>query len=135
MKPERPLVVVGHKNPDTDSVCSAIAYANFKSALLGEPAIAFRAGGLNPQTSFVLSQLREEGPALLTDVYPRIGDVMVQRDALITLREDDTLRDAQDIITEKRFSFLPVVDEHGKCAGQITAVRLAKLTEEIAENC
>ena len=135
MRPERPLIVVGPRNPGTDSVCAAIAYAHLKSSCQGVPANPFRAGSLNPQTIFALSHLGAESPTLLTDVYPRIGDVMVQKDELIMLREDDTLHDAQDIITRKRFSFLPVSDQQGKCLGQITAVRLAKLTEDIAENC
>ena len=47
-------MVIGHKNPDTDSICSAIAYAQFKRDVAGVAAVPYRAGNLNPQTSFVL---------------------------------------------------------------------------------
>ena len=135
MSPKHPLFVIGHKNPDTDSICSAIAYARFKNEVLGVAAAPYRAGNLNPQTSFVLSRFGVEVPNLLTDVYPKIADIMVQREQLITLREGDTLHDARDLMVSNRFSFLPVIDAEGKCAGQITALRLAGLTQELAEAC
>ncbi len=75
--PRAGLLVIGHKNPDTDSVCSAIAYAAYKSDVGAERAEAFRAGNLNEQTRFVLSHFGIESPPLLTDVYPRIGDIMI----------------------------------------------------------
>lgn len=131
-KSEHPLIVIGHKNPDTDSICSAIAYAHLKSDFLGEEATPFRAGSLNPQTSFVLSHFEVESPSLLTDVYPKIDDIMVRGEDLITLKEEDTLAYAQEIIVKNGFSFLPVEDSEGKCAGKITSLKLAGLTEEIA---
>ena len=57
---KRPVYVVGHKNPDTDSICSAIAYANLKTILSGgeTPYIAGRAGAMNPETEFVLKKFQ-----------------------------------------------------------------------------
>ena len=96
---QHPIVVVGHKNPDTDSICSAIAYANLKSEFLGEAAIPCRAGNINKQTAFVLAEFNIESPRLLTDVYPKIGDIMIGAEHLITLTEDQTLGEAERIIT------------------------------------
>ena len=129
---EHALIVIGHKNPDTDSISSAIAYAHLKNDFLGIEANPFRAGSLNPQTSFVLSHFGVDSPQLLTDVYPKIDDIMIRGENLIILREEDTLAHAQDIMVKNGFSFLPVDDREGKCAGKITALHLAGLTEEIA---
>ena len=128
-----PLIVIGHKNPDTDSICSALAYARLKNDILGEPAKAFRAGNLNAQTSFVLSRFQTESPPLLTDVYPKIADIMIKGGQLTVLNEKDTLGLAQDIIVRNRFSFLPVVDQSGRCSGKISALRLAGLTQTLSE--
>ncbi|MBR2779606.1 MAG: putative manganese-dependent inorganic diphosphatase [Firmicutes bacterium] len=59
------IYVIGHKNPDTDSICSAIGYAAFKSALTGEEFVPARAGELNPETTFVLKRFGAEAPVFL----------------------------------------------------------------------
>ena len=126
------LLVIGHKNPDTDSVCSAIAYAAFKSEVAGEQAAAFRAGNLNAQTRFVLSRFGVASPPLLTDVHARIADIMIPRAECLTLGPGDSLAEAAALITGKGFSFVPVVDGGDTCVGRITAVRLVGLLREIA---
>jgi len=128
-----PIVVVGHKNPDTDSICSAIVYARFKSATTGLRAAAYRAGNLNEQTHFVLERFGVPSPALLTDVYPKARDIMVARDDLITVGPEDCLEVAHRLILEHRFAFLPVTDADGGVLGKITALRLADLPRTITE--
>ena len=76
---QKPLIVVGHKNPDTDSICAALAYARLKTEVLKEEAVARRAGNVNPQTQFVLSRFEAESPSLITDVRSRIEDIMIPR--------------------------------------------------------
>ena len=69
------VVVIGHRNPDTDSICSAIAYAELKnktSNLVCEPR---RAGKMNQETQFVLQKFGVEPPRMCTDVNPKIRDV------------------------------------------------------------
>ena len=134
-KSGQPIIVIGHKNPDTDSICSAIAYAHFKNDFLGIASTPFRAGNLNQQTGFVLSRFGVESPDLLTDVYPKIADIMIKGSELVTLTEKNTLGCAQDIIIKHSFSFLPVVDSKGKYLGQITALQLVGLPQEIAGLC
>ena len=129
----KPLMVIGHKNPDTDSICSAIAYAYLKSEFFEEDAQPYRAGNLNKQTIFALSEFEVQSPDLLIDVYPKISDIMIGAEQLITLTEDQTLGTAQRILTENRFAFLPVTDSKNICAGKITAIRLAGLIREIPE--
>ncbi len=127
-----PIIVIGHKNPDTDSVCSAVAYARFKTEVLGEEARAFRAGNINPQTQFVLSRFQVPSPPLLTDVYPKIADIMIHRDDLITLTPWDTVSRASEALTRLHFSFLPVVDAENRCVGQISTLRIAGILRDLA---
>src|SRR5438046_9735714 len=101
-------MVIGHKNPDTDSICSAIAYAHFKQQAMGVSATPYRAGNPNLQTSFVLSHFGVQQPELVTTVYPRLSDIMIRGDELLVLRDSDTLATAQEIIVNRHFSFLPV---------------------------
>ena len=132
---EKPLLVIGHKNPDTDSVCSAIVYARYKTEIAREAAAPRRAGNLNPQTQFVLTRFETESPPLATDVRSRIEDIMIPREDLITLRETDTLAKACDILTEHRFSFVPVVGANDECVGKLTALRLVGVLRRVAAGC
>jgi manganese-dependent inorganic pyrophosphatase len=132
---QKPLLVIGHKNPDTDSICSAIVYARFKNEILKEEAVPRRAGNVNPQTQFVLARFETESPPLATDVRSRIDDIMIPREELITLTEQDTLEKACDLLTRHHFSFLPVVDPSGVCAGKVTALRLVGVLRKLAASC
>ncbi len=125
-------MVIGHKNPDTDSICSAIAYAHFKQTVAGVPAVPCRAGSLNPQTSFVLDHFGVPQPELVTSLLPRLSDIMIKGPDLLVLNEDDTLGMAQEIIMHRRFAFLPVNTESGKYAGKISALRLTGLPQDLA---
>ncbi len=75
----RPVYVIGHKNPDTDSICSAIAYAHLRQALTGQPHEARRAGGLNSETAYVLSRFQVPAPPLLESLEPRAEDIRMSR--------------------------------------------------------
>jgi manganese-dependent inorganic pyrophosphatase len=126
-------MVIGHKNPDTDSICSAIAYAQFKRDVAGVAAVPYRAGNLNPQTSFVLEHFGVAVPELVVTLQPRLSDIMIQGGDLLLLAEDDTIGTAQEIITRHRFAFLPVAGDGGKYVGKISALRLAGLLQDLAE--
>ena len=73
---EKTVLVIGHRNPDTDSVCSAIAYAYLKQQL-GLNAVPARAGKINPETQFVLEHFGIPVPKLVDDLYPRFGIITV----------------------------------------------------------
>ncbi|MCW1923666.1 putative manganese-dependent inorganic diphosphatase [Luteolibacter arcticus] len=130
---ETPLMVIGHKNPDTDSICSAIAYAHYKREVAGVPAVPYRAGSLNPQTAFVLEHFGVPHPELATTLLPQLSDIMIQGPDLLLLTEDDTIGTAQEIITQRRFAFLPVIGSEGKYAGKISSLRLAGLLGDLAD--
>ncbi|MBR4831557.1 MAG: putative manganese-dependent inorganic diphosphatase, partial [Butyrivibrio sp.] len=75
---KRPVFVIGHKNPDTDSICAAITYANLKSKITGDEYIACRAGHLNEETQFVLSHFDVEVPAYIKDVRTQVRDMEIR---------------------------------------------------------
>lgn len=77
-KQNRPVIVIGHKNPDTDSICAAITYANLKSKITGDEYIACRAGHLNEETQFVLSHFDVEVPAYIKDVRTQVRDMEIR---------------------------------------------------------
>lgn len=132
---ERDLIVIGHKNPDTDSICSAIAYARFKSDVQQTPAHANRARNVNAQTAFALEHFDARAPALLGDVYPRVSDIMVPRADLLTLSPSTPLGEAKVVMLERRFSFLPVVDKEDCCVGKVSALGIAGILDELDEPC
>ena len=71
MEKKRPVYIIGHRNPDTDSICAAICYAHLKEEL-GMEVVPARAGKLNKESIFALNYFKADPPLLLTDVYPRM---------------------------------------------------------------
>jgi manganese-dependent inorganic pyrophosphatase len=113
--------VIGHVNPDTDSIASAVGYAWLLRERDGEDAIAARAGAINPQTTWVLKRLGMEAPLLLTDASPRFESVTRRLD---TATPDDPLRDAWAILN-RTGGVAPIVDaSEGKPVGLITGLSL-----------
>ncbi|KAA3647126.1 MAG: CBS domain-containing protein [Chloroflexi bacterium] len=110
------LYVIGHVNPDTDSIAAAMSYAWLLAERDGEEVIAARAGALNPQTSWVLKRLELPAPELLTDASPRFESVTRRFD---TTTPDKPLRDAW-AISSRTGSVAPVVNEDGTPYGLIT---------------
>ncbi len=119
----KPVYVIGHRNPDTDSVCSAIGYAHLKQAL-GVNAVPARAGQVNAETKFALEHFRVDQPLLITDLYPRVKDVVL--DCRIVVRQHDTLRRLGEIMRENDLKSVPVTDSKGVLVGIVTVSDLAK---------
>ena len=94
--PATPTYVVGHRNPDADAICSAIAYAAYKEAR-GEPGyIAARCGNSNARIDTILARFRQPLPLYLSDVSPRVHDLMTP--AVISVRENATCAEALELI-------------------------------------
>lgn len=96
MKEERPVFVVGHKNPDTDSVCAAIAYARLKTIVTGRAFEPRRAGHLNEETSYVLDRFGVDKPQMLTDVRTQVKDLEIRN--LSGASGETSLKDAWEIM-------------------------------------
>ena len=120
------VFVVGHKNPDTDSICSAIAYAELCQLQGRSNVLPGRAGGLNRQTEFVLDNLGQPQPQLLTDVYPRLRDTVGDNPALIDA--DAPLANALDLMRQRDIRMLPVVDAD---LAPLGALILKRMTEHL----
>jgi manganese-dependent inorganic pyrophosphatase len=112
---ESKIYVLGHVNPDTDSIASAMGYAWLLRERDGVDTVAARAGALNPQTAWVLKQLDLEAPMLLTDASPRFESVMIRLDSI---RPDEPLGAAWTLAS-RTGGIAPVVDNDGKPYGII----------------
>lgn len=119
--------VIGHVNPDTDSIASAMGYAWLLRQRDGVDTLAARAGALNPQSAWVLKQLALEAPVLLTDASPRFESVMQRLDSI---RPDAQLGMAWTLAS-RTGGVAPVVDEDGKPYGLINGYSLFKYFTEI----
>ena len=116
-------IVIGHRNPDMDSVCSALAYAELKRLTGQENVLAARAGNTNERIDFVLKKFGLEAPALINDLSPRVADVMQPH--VISVRADSPVYDAIQLIEQKRMRGLPVVDESNRCLGLLSAFKVS----------
>ncbi len=116
-------IVIGHRNPDMDSICAAAGYAEFKR-LTGHPnVIAARAGNTNERIDFVLERFGVEAPMLINDLSPRVEDVMQSH--VFSVHSDSPVYDAIQLIDTKRLRGLPVVDAHNRCLGLLSAFKIS----------
>ncbi|HWR43838.1 putative manganese-dependent inorganic diphosphatase [Sporomusa sp.] len=119
----KPIYVIGHRNPDTDSICSAIAYAHLKKAL-GEHVLPARAGKINAETKYILEFFGIQPPQLILDMYPRAKDVMHEN--IVTIHPWNTLRKLGQLIKQHSVKSIPVVDDDGSLVGMVTVGDLAE---------
>ncbi len=120
----RAIKVIGHRNPDTDSICSAIAYSRLKNILDPEhPCKPCRAGLLNRETEFVLNYFQVPAPQLYTDVSPQIRDVDIR--SMEGVDGETSLRRAWMIMRDKQIDTLCIVDEEQRLKGVITVKDVA----------
>lgn len=124
--------VIGHINPDTDSVCSALAYAALKRELTGKHYVAKRAGQINSETRFVLQRFGVSEPEYLSDVRTQVFDIDVERVAGVN--SNISLKKAWEIMREKSLVTLPVVQEEGWLEGLITIEDIAKSYMDVYDN-
>ncbi len=117
------VLVVGHHDPDTDAVCSAMAYAAFYAWQTGEKTVACHLDELNRETAWLLNYLGLASPRIIEDVYLRVGDAMVIDTP--TLRADQTLRESGLLMQNHGLGALPVVDSEGRLTGLLAHEKLA----------
>ena len=119
----KPVYVIGHRNPDTDSICSAIGYSHLKQAM-GVNAVPARCGKINNETKYALEYFKVEQPLLLTDLYPRVKDVALECKTVV--RQHDTLRHLGEVMRKSELQSVPVTDSNGDLVGIVTVSDLAK---------
>jgi len=118
------IYVTGHKNPDTDSIASAIGYAALKQRLGNQNVIAAMAGTPNPQTAYILGRLGLPTPLFLADVHPKVRDTI--RRKAITVPPHTSAYEALELFNQNGVRVLPVVDDSGRPGGVLSLQRLSE---------
>lgn len=130
----RAIKVIGHRNPDTDSICSAIAYSRLKNILDPDrPCKPCRAGLLNRETEFVLDYFHVPAPQLYTDVSPQIRDVDIR--AMKGVDGETSLRRAWMIMRDQQIDTLCIVDQDQRLKGVITVKDVATANMDGLDTC
>ena len=115
-------IVIGHKNPDMDSICAAIGYAELKRLTGATDVIAARAGNTNERIEFVLHKFGVEAPVLITDLWPRVRDVM--ENEVISITADSSIYEAIQLIERRQMRGVPVIDGQFRCLGLLSAFKV-----------
>ena len=120
------VYILGHKNPDTDSICSAIAYARIRNKISkGERYIARRAGQINEETEYVLKRFGFSQPGYMPNVGTQVKDMDIF--ATPHLEASMSLRCAWDMMKANGITTMPVVDAHDKLEGLITVSDISQV--------
>ena len=124
--------IIGHKNPDTDSICAAIAYADLKNKISEIKHEPKRAGSINEETRYVLDFFQVEEPELVTDVRAQMKDISFRRTAgvsdHISLKRAWELMKTEDVVT------LPVTGVHNRLQGLIVTSDIATSYMDVYDN-
>jgi manganese-dependent inorganic pyrophosphatase len=118
------VLVIGHRNPDTDAICSAIGYAEFKRLTGLSEAVAARCGDTNDRIDFVLRTFGVPPPRFVADVSPRVRDVMEHH--VHSVYPETTVADALGLMDQRNIRVLPVVDEDRHCRGLVSVFKISK---------
>src|SRR5436190_1011454 len=118
------VLVIGHRNPDTDAICSAIGYAEFKRRTGMPNAVAARCGDTNERIDFVLKTFGVAPPRFMADVSPKIRDVMQTN--VVSVPPEATVAEALGIMEEKNIRVLPILNEDRTCRGLVSVFKMSK---------
>ena len=118
------LYVIGHKHPDSDSICAAITYADLLCHL-GKNAVACRQGPLNDETKYILKRFNQENPLLLTDARAMLKDIQLDEPTFI--KADETVHHAWHVMLQTQNRSLFVMDDANQLCGICTTSNLAKV--------
>ena len=115
---KKKVIVIGHKNPDTDSICSAIAYADLKNRIGNVLHVAKCAGEVNAETEFVLGYFGVDKPDYIDDVSTQVKDIDIHE--VDPIKADTSLKDAWAMMRADSLYTLPICNEEGNMTGLIT---------------
>lgn len=118
------IYVIGHRNPDTDSIASALAYAELKKAVGHGNVSAAMAGEPNPQTRYILGRLGIDPPLYLPDVHPKVRDIVNRQPVTADARMP--LKDALELFHRHTIRVLPVVDGDNAPVGIVSLLKLSE---------
>ena len=127
-----PVYVIGHKNPDTDSICSAVAYAELKNLLHGGGYCAARACQINQETQYVLNFFQAQAPIYVPDVMTDVSDIEIRKTQGVT--GDISLKKAWNMMRALGVVTLPITDNQ-RLQGLITIGDIANAYMDVYDNC
>lgn len=127
-----PVYVIGHKNPDTDSICSAVSYAELKNLLHGGGYCAARAGQINQETQYVLNFFQAQAPIYVPDVMTDVSDIEIRKTQGVT--GDISLKKAWNMMRALGVVTLPITDNQ-RLQGLITIGDIANAYMDVYDNC
>ena len=125
------VYVVGHKNPDTDSICSAIAYAHLKKQLTGNEYVARRAGQINEETHYVLKKFKVDPPDLLSNVKLQVKDMDIHK--MEGVEPNVSIKDTWAKMKEQNVKTLPILKDE-ELVGVISTGDIATSYMEVYDN-
>lgn len=125
------VYVVGHKNPDTDSICSAIAYAELKKKVTGEEYVARRAGQINEETQYVLSRFGVKAPELLKNVKLQVKDMDIHK--IDGVDPNVSIKDTWAKMKEQNVKTIPILKDE-ELVGVISTGDIAKSYMDVYDN-
>src|SRR4051812_5128614 len=120
----REVLVIGHRNPDTDAICSAIGYAEYKRRTGMPEAVAARCGDTNDRIDFVLNTFAVPPPKFVSDVTPKVRDVMAP--SVISVGPKTTVAEALGIMEDRNIRVLPVLNHDHTCEGLLSLFKMSK---------
>lgn len=126
------IYVTGHRNPDSDSICAAYAYSEFKNKTGNIPAIPVRLGNVNQETQYILDYFGVDAPKYLKTVKLKVEDLQFDRIAPIT--SGVSLKTAWNIMRDKNIKTLPVADENDHLLGVLAIANLTSCYMDIWDN-
>ena len=126
------IYVTGHKNPDSDSICAAYAYSEFKNKIGETETVACRLGNVNQETQFILDYFDAEAPRFLNTVKLKVEDL--QFDNISPISPDISLKTAWTIMRDKNIKTLPVADENDHLLGVLSVANLTSCYMDIWDN-
>lgn len=124
MRREKKVYVIGHKNPDTDSICSAIAYADIKNRTEGNIFVAKRAGQINEETEYVLHRFGVRAPGYLPDAGTQVKEIDIHE--IEGVRGNISVKKAWEKMRAENVVTLPITSENDDLLGIITVSDIAK---------
>ena len=121
---KRRTIVIGHKNPDTDSICSALCYARLKSQVTGNEYVPARAGHINSETRYVLDYFQAQEPEYVETVKTQVRDIEIRE--MKGVDRNISLKRAWNLMQEVNAVTLPAVSDNGVLEGLITVGDITK---------
>ena len=132
MKTRDRVYITGHKNPDTDSICSAIAYAELKRKTGDSDYLACRCGDINEETQFVLQHFEVPEPDLFTDAATEVKEIEIHR--VPGIDHEMSVKQAWNMMSKQNVVTMPIVKEDGALEGLITVSDIAKSYMDIHDS-